>query len=82
VHRIGRTARAGATGMALSFCDREEIDDLRQIENLIGQRIPVAGDRIGLPPDVIEPGPLGARRRTTGGPPPRRPQGRPQGRRR
>ncbi len=82
VHRIGRTARAGATGMALSFCDREEIDDLRQIENLIGQRIPVAGDRIGLPADVIEPGPLGARRRTTGGPPPRRPQGRPQGRRR
>jgi ATP-dependent RNA helicase RhlE len=63
VHRIGRTARAGATGMALSFCDQDEIPDLRQIESLIGQRIQVAGDRIGLPPEVLEPGPVGAARR-------------------
>jgi ATP-dependent RNA helicase RhlE len=64
VHRIGRTARAGATGMALSFCDHDEVDDLRQIEALIGMRIPIAGDRIGMPPDVLEPGPVGAARRS------------------
>ncbi|MEQ1504182.1 MAG: DEAD/DEAH box helicase [Myxococcota bacterium] len=60
VHRIGRTARAGASGLAVSFCDREEIPFLRDIERLIGARIQVAGDRIGLPADVVEPGPLGS----------------------
>jgi ATP-dependent RNA helicase RhlE len=39
VHRIGRTARAGASGMALSFCDREEITYLADIEKLIKQTI-------------------------------------------
>jgi ATP-dependent RNA helicase RhlE len=39
VHRIGRTARAGASGIALSFCDREERDSLRAIERLT--RVPV-----------------------------------------
>jgi ATP-dependent RNA helicase RhlE len=34
VHRIGRTARAGASGIATSFCGREERDQLRQIERL------------------------------------------------
>jgi ATP-dependent RNA helicase RhlE len=34
VHRIGRTARAGASGVALSFCAREEVDLLREIEKL------------------------------------------------
>ncbi len=41
VHRIGRTGRAGATGRAISFCDRDERDDLRQIERLLGRAIPV-----------------------------------------
>jgi len=40
VHRIGRTARAGADGTALSLCDREELPFLRDIEKLIGQSIP------------------------------------------
>jgi ATP-dependent RNA helicase RhlE len=40
VHRIGRTARAGADGMAISLCDREELPFLRDIEKLIGKSIP------------------------------------------
>ncbi len=61
VHRIGRTARAGASGMALSLCDEEEIPFLRDIEALIGRRIEVAGDRIGLPAEVRSPPPVGQR---------------------
>ncbi len=41
VHRIGRTARAGAEGRAVSFCDYEERDKLRDIERLIRKSIPV-----------------------------------------
>ena len=41
VHRIGRTGRAGASGMAISFCDSEERAYLRDIEKLINQKIPV-----------------------------------------
>ena len=41
VHRIGRTARAGAEGIAISFCDSEERSFIRDIEKLIGQKIPV-----------------------------------------
>jgi ATP-dependent RNA helicase RhlE len=47
VHRIGRTARAGRDGIAISFCDSEEREYQRDIEKLIRQRIPVAGDRSG-----------------------------------
>ena len=43
VHRIGRTGRAGATGLALSFCDREERGFLRDIERLINKPLIVAG---------------------------------------
>ncbi|HLO75938.1 MAG TPA: DEAD/DEAH box helicase [Magnetospirillum sp.] len=41
VHRIGRTARAGAEGIALSLCDAEEVAYLRQIEKTIRQPVPV-----------------------------------------
>jgi ATP-dependent RNA helicase RhlE len=41
VHRIGRTGRAGAHGFALSFCDREEKEYLRDIQKLITSVIPV-----------------------------------------
>jgi ATP-dependent RNA helicase RhlE len=40
VHRIGRTARAGAEGVAIAFCDREERSLLRDIERLTRQTIP------------------------------------------
>lgn len=41
VHRIGRTARAGASGIALSFCEAEERPYLKDIQKLIAQTIPV-----------------------------------------
>jgi len=44
VHRIGRTARAGATGIALSFCDSEERGYLRGIERTINQSVTVDKD--------------------------------------
>ena len=41
VHRIGRTGRAGASGIALSFCCREERAYLKDIERLIKKSVPV-----------------------------------------
>jgi ATP-dependent RNA helicase RhlE len=44
VHRIGRTGRAGNSGIAFSFCDTEEKLLLRDIQKLIGKQIPVRVD--------------------------------------
>ena len=44
VHRIGRTARAGAAGIAISFCDPSERGMLRQIERQMNYTIEVVGD--------------------------------------
>lgn len=63
VHRIGRTGRAGASGKALSFCDHEEKEYLRDITRLIKRDIPVVTDHpfvmVGGPkkaePEVREP---------------------------
>lgn len=44
VHRIGRTARAGASGIAVSLCDHEERSDLKAIERLIRRSIDVKTD--------------------------------------
>ena len=41
VHRIGRTGRAGASGQAISFCEHEELEYLRDIQKLIGLMVPV-----------------------------------------
>jgi ATP-dependent RNA helicase RhlE len=49
VHRIGRTARAGAGGAALSFCDQSERDYLRDIERLIQRRLTVIGEEPAMP---------------------------------
>jgi superfamily II DNA/RNA helicase len=49
VHRIGRTARAGAEGVAISFCDHEEAAYLRDIERLIRMTIPSENRRTGKP---------------------------------
>jgi len=44
VHRIGRTGRAGAEGKAISFCDVDEWDYVKDIEKLISIKIPVVKD--------------------------------------
>ncbi len=56
VHRIGRTARAGASGTAIAFCAPEEREELAAVERLIRMRIPVrsgnAGGGAPRPPQV------------------------------
>jgi ATP-dependent RNA helicase RhlE len=63
IHRIGRTARAGAAGKAVAFCAPAEMGELRAIEKLTGQALAVAG---GTPHAGAEPAPAarpqGARR--------------------
>ncbi len=44
VHRIGRTGRAGNEGIAIAFCSAAEKADLKNIEKLIGKKIPVIGN--------------------------------------
>ncbi len=56
VHRIGRTARAGASGAAISFCDAAERDHLRAIERLLGRPLTVLGDgHVEVPPGGAAP---------------------------
>ena len=40
IHRIGRTARAGKEGVAITFCEDSEIPNLERIQKLIGITIP------------------------------------------
>ena len=75
VHRIGRTARAGADGIAISFCDREERAFLRDIEKTTRQKIPVMESPLGAVPEVLPTLPQEERR-----PQPHR-HGKPQGQR-
>lgn len=44
VHRIGRTGRAGNTGIAFTFCDVEERGELKDIQKVIGKQIPVTAE--------------------------------------
>jgi ATP-dependent RNA helicase RhlE len=67
VHRIGRTARAGKSGEAWSFCEAgEERDFLRDIERVTRQKIPVA-ETVALPPRAKENEDRGPRGRPPGG---------------
>jgi ATP-dependent RNA helicase RhlE len=49
VHRIGRTARAGAEGVAITFCSPEEREELAAVERLIRLRIPMRPVPAGIP---------------------------------
>lgn len=42
VHRIGRTGRAGNSGVALTFCTQEERPMVRDIQKLTGKKLPIA----------------------------------------
>jgi ATP-dependent RNA helicase RhlE len=55
VHRIGRTARAGAEGIAIAFCSPEEREELQAVERLIRIRIPVRP----VPAGISHPAPAG-----------------------
>tara|TARA_R110000787_G_scaffold3947_3_gene15377 strand:+ start:1160 stop:2464 length:1305 start_codon:yes stop_codon:yes gene_type:complete len=66
VHRIGRTARAGATGVAVAFCDSTERGYLRDIEKLIKRRLTVIGDMPA--PGEFESAPEKPQGRGRGGP--------------
>ncbi|NOX95956.1 MAG: DEAD/DEAH box helicase, partial [Alphaproteobacteria bacterium] len=70
VHRIGRTARAGANGLSVAFCSPEEIGLLRAVEKVMAMKIEVASGE--APPDSRARKP--ARRGNSGG------RGRPFGR--
>jgi len=70
VHRIGRTARAGADGVAISFCDHEERAFLRDIEKLIRISIPATDQRSGRTaeaPPIAQTEPARAPRANGGG---------------
>jgi ATP-dependent RNA helicase RhlE len=54
VHRIGRTGRAGQSGIALSFCDLEEREFLRDIQKLIGKDLTVNEDHPYPMPKPVE----------------------------
>jgi ATP-dependent RNA helicase RhlE len=72
VHRIGRTARAGAAGVALSFCDSTERSDLHAIERLIRKPLrvvdshPYADAARRAPAATAAPAPHGRRRSGNG----------------
>ena len=56
VHRIGRTGRAGASGIAFSFCDGDERNFMRDIERLIRKNVPVRDHAFkNVPPPPAEP---------------------------
>lgn len=59
VHRIGRTARAGADGMAVALCAPDEMGELRDIEKAMKATIPVASGRAWEPVPGQKPAPKG-----------------------
>ena len=60
VHRIGRTGRAGRGGLAVSFCNFDELAYLKDIEKLIGKKVPVVEDH-PWPMEIFEAAPKAVR---------------------
>ena len=60
VHRIGRTGRAGRSGIAISFCNFDELAYLKDIEKLIGKKVPVVEDH-PWPMEIFEATPKAVR---------------------
>jgi ATP-dependent RNA helicase RhlE len=56
VHRIGRTGRNGADGIAITLCDPSEASKLRQVERIIRMKLPVTADHLGQPDPRQAPG--------------------------
>ncbi len=67
VHRIGRTARAGKDGMAVSFCAPDERGYLADIERLIRKRLPIMKTPTDLPVEQRKRGGSGGNRSGQGG---------------
>ncbi len=68
VHRIGRTGRAGANGTAYSFCEDEELSYLKDIQRLIGKKIPLIEDHpYAIKPDYSVPPPQEQKKQGRGG---------------
>jgi len=76
VHRIGRTARNGASGFAITLCDGTERGKLRDVERLIRKTLPVTGELKGNGGEVIDAAQVRAQRQ-----PPRPQTPRPDGQR-
>ena len=54
VHRIGRTGRAGRTGIAYTLMTPDEAENLHEVEKLIGHKVPRHGAAAALPEEVVE----------------------------
>ncbi|MDV3257618.1 MAG: DEAD/DEAH box helicase [Sphingomonas sp.] len=62
VHRIGRTGRAGAKGIAYTLATREDADQVAAIEKLTGLKLPRVGSEESAPPSKAAPAPSAAQR--------------------
>ena len=79
VHRIGRTARAGAEGNAIAFCSPAEMGELQAVEKLLKKQIPVVGGAPWAASEIAAaPKPAQNRGQRPGG---QRPQGQKPGQR-
>jgi len=61
VHRIGRTGRNGADGIAITLCDPNETAKLRGVERVIRMKLPIAADHLGEPDPKLETSDRGQR---------------------
>lgn len=52
VHRIGRTARAGAAGQAIALCSPEEVRKARDVHKLLGRLLPVHASSASVPAEL------------------------------